>query len=85
VRAIELLRRTGSPQQDGPGFTFIPNMAGSGYPQNHPARPRTQRIGNRPDLRQLVAALEVTDIGPIFEMLLVDEPHITPELSLLLD
>ena len=38
-RAINLLRSTGSPQQDAPG------------------RPRTQRIGNRPDLRQLIAAL----------------------------
>lgn len=37
ARARELLRATGSPQQDGPG------------------RPRTQRIGNRPDLRQLIA------------------------------
>jgi hypothetical protein len=35
--ARQLLRATGSPQQDGPG------------------RPRTQRIGNRPDLRQLIA------------------------------
>lgn len=55
ARARELLRSTGSPQQDAPGFTFLPNMAGSGYPQNHPARPRTQRIGNRPNLRQLIA------------------------------
>lgn len=55
ARAIELLRATGSPQQDGPAFRFIPNMAGTGYPQNHPARPRTQRIGNRPNLRQLIA------------------------------
>jgi hypothetical protein len=59
ARAIELLRATGSPQQDGPAFTFIPNMTGTGYPQNHPTRPRTQRIGNRPNLRQLIArALE---------------------------
>lgn len=55
--AIQLLRATGSPQQDAPGFTFIPNMAGSGYPQNHPPRPRTQRIGNRPDLRQMITSL----------------------------
>lgn len=55
ARAIALLRATGSPQQDGPGFPFIPNMTGTGYPQNHPARPRTQRIGNRPNLRQLLA------------------------------
>lgn len=34
--AIDLLRRTGSPQQDAPG------------------RPRSQRIGNRPDLRQMI-------------------------------
>jgi hypothetical protein len=41
ARARELLRTTGSPQQDAPG------------------RPRTQRIGNRPNLRQLIArALE---------------------------
>jgi hypothetical protein len=56
ARARELLRATGSPQQDAPGFTFIPNMTGSGYLQNHPARPRTQRIGNRPNLRQLIAS-----------------------------
>jgi len=37
ARARELLRATGSPQQDEPG------------------RPSTQRIGNRPDLRQLIA------------------------------
>lgn len=37
-RARQLLRATGSPQQDAPG------------------RPRTQRIGNRPDLRQLIPA-----------------------------
>jgi hypothetical protein len=37
ARARELLRATGSQQQDAPG------------------RPRTQRIGNRPDLRQLIA------------------------------
>lgn len=35
-RARQMLRSTGSPQQDAPG------------------RPRTQRIGNRPDLRQLI-------------------------------
>jgi hypothetical protein len=41
ARARELLRATGSPQQDSP------------------ERPATQRIGNRPDLRQLIpAALE---------------------------
>lgn len=41
ARARELLRATGSPQQDAPG------------------RPATQRIGNRPNLRQLIArALE---------------------------
>lgn len=38
ARARELLRATGSPQQDAPG------------------RPLTQRIGNRPNLRQLIAA-----------------------------
>lgn len=36
ARARELLRSTGSPQQDAPG------------------RPRSQRIGNRPNLRQLI-------------------------------
>jgi hypothetical protein len=55
--AIQLLRTTGSPQQDAPGFTFIPNMTGSGYPQNYPARPRTQPIGNRPNLRQMITSL----------------------------
>ena len=38
ARARELLRATGSPQQDEPG------------------RPATQRIGNRPNLRQLIAS-----------------------------
>lgn len=37
LRARNLLRSTGSPQQDAPG------------------RPSSQRIGNRPDLRQLLA------------------------------
>ena len=37
ARAREVLRATGSPQQDAPG------------------RPATQRIGNRPDLQQLIA------------------------------
>lgn len=37
--AIDLLRTTGSPQQDTPG------------------RPKTQRIGNRPDLRQMIPAI----------------------------
>jgi hypothetical protein len=39
ARAINLLRSTGSSQQDAPG------------------RPRTQRIGNRPNLRQLIPAV----------------------------
>jgi len=38
ARARQLLRATGSPQQDAPG------------------RPATQRIGNRPNLRQLIPA-----------------------------
>jgi hypothetical protein len=38
ARTIDLLRATGSPQQD------------------EPSRPRTQRIGNRPDLRRLIPA-----------------------------
>jgi hypothetical protein len=38
ARSRQLLRSTGSPQQDGPG------------------RPRAQRIGNRPNLRQLIPA-----------------------------
>jgi hypothetical protein len=54
AKAAACLRATGSPQQDAPGFAFHPNMSGSGYPQNHPARPKTQRIGNRPNLRQLI-------------------------------
>jgi subtilase family protein len=58
ARAQQLLRSTGSPQQDGPGFTFTPNMSGSGYPQDYPARPATQRIGNRPNLRQLLDYLD---------------------------
>jgi len=39
ARAKDLLRRTGSPQQDAPG------------------RPRSQRIGNRPNLQQLIPRL----------------------------
>jgi Subtilase family len=39
ARARNLLRSTGSPQQDGPNG------------------PRTQRIGNRPDLRQIIKSL----------------------------
>jgi hypothetical protein len=38
-RARQVLRATGSPQQDAPG------------------RPRAQRIGNRPDLRQMIATV----------------------------
>ena len=45
ARARELLRSTGSPQQDAPG------------------RPAIQRIGNRPNLRQLIAAATQT-LGP---------------------
>jgi len=52
--AIQALRSSGSPQQQGPGFTFSPNMSGSGYPQSHPARTTSQRIGSRPNLRQLI-------------------------------
>ena len=43
TQAIQLLRRTGTPQQDAP------------------TRPRTERIGNRPNLRQLISqALALT-------------------------
>ena len=42
ARCRDLVRSTGSPQQDGPG------------------RPRTQRIGNRPNLRQLIPAALAT-------------------------
>ena len=81
--AIDLLRRTGSPQEDGPAFTFLPNMTGSGYPQNHPARPRTQRIGNRPDLRQLIpSALVSANLGSVYELLLSDS-DLTAPVSLL--
>lgn len=45
ARARDLLRATGSPQQDAPG------------------RPATQRIGNRPNLRQLIAAA-THGVGP---------------------
>jgi hypothetical protein len=56
-QAIQLLRNSGSPQQDAPGFTFKSPMSGSGYPQVHPPKPRTQRIGNRPDLQQLITMI----------------------------
>jgi hypothetical protein len=45
ARARELLRSTGSPQTDAPG-----------NPPAEPPRPSTQRIGNRPNLRQLILA-----------------------------
>jgi len=51
-RLKELFRSTGSPQQDGPGFV-------DSNGKSHPDRTRSQRIGNRPDLRQLIGqALE---------------------------
>ena len=85
ARARDLLRSTGSPQQDGPGFRFIPNMTGSGYSQNHPPRPRTERIGNRPDLRQLIGQLPIS-LEPVFQLLLDDgPPDLTAPVSLLLD
>ena len=45
TQAVQLLRVTGSPQQDAPG------------------RPASERIGNRPDLRQLIAAAEAIASG----------------------
>ncbi len=45
ARAIQVLRATGSPQQDAPG------------------RPATQRIGNRPNLRQLIPMVANTWIN----------------------
>jgi len=53
-QAIKLLRSTGSPQQRGSGFTFSRNMSGTGYTQNYPERSENQRIGNRPNLRELI-------------------------------
>jgi hypothetical protein len=62
ARAQQLLRSTGSPQQDGPGFTFTPFHPGSGWPPtNYPARPATERIGNRPNLRQLLDRVDDDD------------------------
>jgi len=52
AQARQLLRSTGSPQQDGPGFRFTRDIPG--YPQNYPPRSRSQRIGNRPNLRELI-------------------------------
>jgi hypothetical protein len=45
AKALELMRTTGSPQQDQPG------------------RPASQRIGNRPDLKQAFERLELTQPG----------------------
>jgi len=45
AKARELLRDTGSPQQDAPG------------------RPHTQRIGNLPDLQQLIASTTETSVN----------------------
>lgn len=56
-QAISLLRNSGASQENGPGFQFIPKMMGSGYLRNHPARPDTERIGNRPDLAQLISMI----------------------------
>jgi hypothetical protein len=53
ARAKEILRTSGSSQQNGPSFNFNTGTQGS-YPQPHPSRPQTQRIGNRPDLRQII-------------------------------
>ena len=50
VQARELLRSTGSPQQDAP------------------SRPGTQRIGNRPDLRQLVPELGVPTLSTLRDL-----------------
>jgi hypothetical protein len=62
ARAQNLLRSTGSPQQDGPGFTFAPEHPGRGWPPtNYPARPATERIGNRPNLRQLLDRVDDDD------------------------
>jgi hypothetical protein len=61
ARAIELLRGSGSSQQAGPIFTFNPGWNGS-YPVNYPARPATQRIGNRPNLQQLITVALQTNL-----------------------
>jgi hypothetical protein len=47
ARARELLRSTGSPQQNGTGWTDTSRRV-------HPSRPVSQRIGNRPNLAQLI-------------------------------
>lgn len=62
AQAIARLRETGSSQQDGPGFAFAYNMTGTGYSQNHAARPSTQRIGNRPNLRHLIPAVSAYEV-----------------------
>lgn len=49
--ARQLLRSTGSPQQDQPG------------------RPATQRIGNRPNLRQMIGRFVDTDPAPKLKLL----------------
>jgi hypothetical protein len=38
-------------------------MTGTGYPQNHPVRPATQRIGNRPDLAKLISPVIAHEVG----------------------
>lgn len=57
IEAANLLRKSGALQQDAPGFTFLDNMAGSGYPQQHPPRSTQERIGNRPDLKELLTLI----------------------------
>jgi hypothetical protein len=53
AQARELLRNTGSPQED------------------HPDRPATQRIGNRPDLRAMIQQLQ---IGPAADTVVEPKP-----------
>src|SRR6185437_5652255 len=70
-RVKELFRSTGSPQQDGPGFT---DPAG----KVHSDRTRNQRIGNRPDLRQLIGqALETQpDLRQLIGQALETQPDL---------
>lgn len=58
TQVINLLRSTGSPQEEGQSFDLPPHYAD--YGSKYPMRDKSQRIGTRPNLKELVpAALDI--------------------------
>lgn len=57
AQVIKLLRSTGSPQRDARSFTFPRGMSIPGYPQEHPPRPSSEHIGNRPHIKAMIDLL----------------------------